>query len=1069
EALHLASLLCQHGYFFPVGDAKTLQVKDDSSLYRFQTPYYWPSRNHVPDSTDYAIYLHKKIAKNKQKHGLEDCELEGYHQLKKTLASKWDFVAMQADEQLKMAKDRKKGDKIVSESQERAYWRVYRPPPGFTNALEMPPVPDRSRHQSSRAPTVATLKRDLSFLKMTLGRLRMKISQVAESMLSHHDTYLELDPFLSPVQPSNPWLTDDPTFMELNEPLVEFPTERRVRRWAISMEETVSDPTGLHEFTSCMRKEFSHENIRFWSAVHQLKKMPLSQVPDEVRHIYDEFLRPGAPCEINIDGKTMERTQELLKNPTRFTYDYAADHIFDLLLKKDCYPRFLRSEHYKNLLTNATNPTSKKSSTSSTKKFFTFGAPGKKKISSVTPPNISQLVASSGRLSSEDQSAVASTGGGGAKPDCEPPYRGDLQSRERPRPTVPVLKEEDAGIFLGAPATPPPSARPAPGLSPSPSPCPARPSSEPPPSTGASGSTALVPASAPASAVVPGAPSAPSSGATSGAAASPAGVASASASSSPSPGATAASFAFASASSTAVATPPAPSSTSASAPPSGAGSSASGNTPGSSVLPKASEQSFLASSSPKNIVQGPGGSTTTSTVPGGSGTSATAAQGSAATAAASGLASSSPAAGTPAEKAGSPGLASGAKSGAEGAAKEQASVAGPSPTSGGSLKGGALAGAAFFPEGAECSAVAPLELVPGRPSSSGAQVERKHSRAKGEEATLLPGDAASLPASAAEEGASGRETKDGEYIVEVKDAAVGTSPTTAEYQVAAAVVGPALCPPPPVVSGDVPAAWTPAIAPPAMFQDMTAPLATIDERDEPTPPPPPLPQSPPSATTGSPASASHLAPEGAVGLGSASASGAVGGATKSGSASGGPFHTEIVTLTDRCAQTVETGDSVDYGSTTDKQCEANLPRERGTRRKEKKVKIFEGQPPGAAVAGPSGLGAGAEAATSEDAARRRSRSASADAKRERKESRARREPRKKSSSERRRARLEESELAEGTSRQGVSPKRGDVVAPASGEPPPQKLDESSVCPWENDNPEPTRRVVVRWLNIQTDL
>ena len=75
---------------------------------------------------------------------------------------------------------------------------------------------------------------------------------------------------------------------------------------------------------------------------------------------FSEFLRPGAPCEINIDGKTMERTQELLKNPTRFTYDYAADHIFDLLLKKDCYPRFLRSEHYKNLLTNATNPTSKK-------------------------------------------------------------------------------------------------------------------------------------------------------------------------------------------------------------------------------------------------------------------------------------------------------------------------------------------------------------------------------------------------------------------------------------------------------------------------------------------------------------------------------------------------------------------------------------------------------------------------------------------------------------------------------------------------------------------------------------
>lgn len=37
EAIHMANLLCQHGYFFPVGECnKGLAVKDDSSLYRFQ-------------------------------------------------------------------------------------------------------------------------------------------------------------------------------------------------------------------------------------------------------------------------------------------------------------------------------------------------------------------------------------------------------------------------------------------------------------------------------------------------------------------------------------------------------------------------------------------------------------------------------------------------------------------------------------------------------------------------------------------------------------------------------------------------------------------------------------------------------------------------------------------------------------------------------------------------------------------------------------------------------------------------------------------------------------------------
>jgi hypothetical protein len=47
----MANLLCQHGYFFPVGECnKSLSVKDDSSLYRFQvstfsSPLYRIRRN----------------------------------------------------------------------------------------------------------------------------------------------------------------------------------------------------------------------------------------------------------------------------------------------------------------------------------------------------------------------------------------------------------------------------------------------------------------------------------------------------------------------------------------------------------------------------------------------------------------------------------------------------------------------------------------------------------------------------------------------------------------------------------------------------------------------------------------------------------------------------------------------------------------------------------------------------------------------------------------------------------------------------------------------------------------
>lgn len=126
------------------------------------------------------------------------------------------------------------------------------------------------------------------------------------------------------------------------------------------MEELVSDPTGLLEFTAYLRKEYSHENIRFWMAVNDLRRASQSQIHRKVSEIFEEFLAPGAPCEINIDGKTMERVHQELKQPSRFTFDAAAEHVYTLLLKKDCYPRFVRSEHYKNLLASGIQPSHKK-------------------------------------------------------------------------------------------------------------------------------------------------------------------------------------------------------------------------------------------------------------------------------------------------------------------------------------------------------------------------------------------------------------------------------------------------------------------------------------------------------------------------------------------------------------------------------------------------------------------------------------------------------------------------------------------------------------------------------------
>ncbi|XP_057656711.1 uncharacterized protein LOC130894131 isoform X1 [Diorhabda carinulata] len=381
EALNIANQLCQYGYFFPISDSKNLVVKDDSSLYRFQNPYYWPWQNRPPDNVEYAIYLTKRTLRNKQRHGLEDYEIEAMSNLKKNLANKWDFIMSQAEEQVKLSKGLKKADKLVSDSQERAYWRVHRPPPGMVSSLEPCPVPTRSWNGSTRTrkKTIEDCKREVELLKNSLSKTRMKVSQALESMVQHVEIYTEYDPLITPTQPSNPWVSEDLTYWQLNSPLVDVPTEKRVRRWALSMEELVSDPTGLQEFTNYLRKEYSHENIRFWMAVQDLRRSAQSQISWKVQEIFEEFLAPGAPCEINIDGKTMEKINQEMKSPSRFTFDAAQEHVYTLLLKKDCYPRFIRSDYYKNLLATGIQPSQKK-------RFFGFGQT-KKKASTSTAPN----------------------------------------------------------------------------------------------------------------------------------------------------------------------------------------------------------------------------------------------------------------------------------------------------------------------------------------------------------------------------------------------------------------------------------------------------------------------------------------------------------------------------------------------------------------------------------------------------------------------------------------------------------------------------------------------------------
>ncbi|XP_012682714.1 regulator of G-protein signaling 9a [Clupea harengus] len=350
EAQALGTMLVAYGYIYPLQDHKKLILKPDGSFFRFQTPYFWPVQKWQAEDIDYAIYLAKR---NMRKKGtLEVYEQARYNEFHKWLNPKWDFIVMQATEQYRANKQRQKADRVVFDCQERAYWIVQRPPPRAHSALD---CMDRLVDPNDETRTYDHYRRTTIYLQQAMARSRVKSTVSLGALVKYINTYKNHDPFLAPCTPSNPWLSEDDTYWELNLPTVEVPTKMRVERWSFSLMDLFNDPRGRKDFKLFLKKEFSGENMAFWEAAEDMVWGSAASMADQSQTIFKTFLIPGAPRWINIDGRTMGLTVKGLEHPHRYVLDAAQTHVF-LLMKKDTFFRYLKSPVYKDMQKRAIVP-----------------------------------------------------------------------------------------------------------------------------------------------------------------------------------------------------------------------------------------------------------------------------------------------------------------------------------------------------------------------------------------------------------------------------------------------------------------------------------------------------------------------------------------------------------------------------------------------------------------------------------------------------------------------------------------------------------------------------------------
>ncbi|GMR32737.1 hypothetical protein PMAYCL1PPCAC_02932 [Pristionchus mayeri] len=134
-----------------------------------------------------------------------------------------------------------------------------------------------------------------------------------------------------------------------------YPTKDDVRQWENSFEALLNHKYGQMLFTQFLNKEFSSENIEFWTACEEFKKMKdgKKSTTEKANEIYRKFVAEGSPREVNLDSDTRAATKAAMESGCRTDMFTLAQGKIEQLMAKDSYRRFLKDKIYLDMLHHA--------------------------------------------------------------------------------------------------------------------------------------------------------------------------------------------------------------------------------------------------------------------------------------------------------------------------------------------------------------------------------------------------------------------------------------------------------------------------------------------------------------------------------------------------------------------------------------------------------------------------------------------------------------------------------------------------------------------------------------------